>query len=143
MRYLAIDLGGKRTGLAMGSDAVSIVSPLDVVRGSDDASRLLGIEKAIHEHGPDALVLGLPLNMDDSEGPAAVKTRVFAELLRKRFKLEVHMVDERLSSFEADEALAGRTWAERRKTAGQDAIAAKLILERFLAEQQTGAGDRD
>ena len=133
MRYLAIDLGGKRTGLAVGSDAVSIVSPLDVVQGRDDAARLVGIAKAIDAHGPDALVIGLPLNMDDSEGPAAAKVRAFAGMLEQRFQLPVHFVDERLSSFEADEALAGRTRAERRKTAGQDAIAAKLILERFLA----------
>ena len=132
MRYLAIDLGNRRTGLAVGSDTVGLVSPVGVVQGKDDDARLTGIDAAVKEHAPDALVLGLPLNMDDTEGPAAKRARTFAQQLEQRFNLPVHLVDERLSSFEADEALAGKSKAQRRKTAGQDALAAKVILERFL-----------
>lgn len=132
MRYLSIDLGGKRTGLAIGSDVLGVATPLSVVEGQDDDARLHGIAEAIDEHAPDALVLGLPLNMDDSEGDAAQNTRRFARLLAERFGLQVHLVDERLSSFEADASTKGQTGKQRRKAPAQDAVAAKLILERFL-----------
>lgn len=135
MRYLAIDLGGKRTGLAMGSDVVGLVTPLRVIETTEEARLLAALDQVMDEQQPDALVLGLPLNMDDTEGPAAKKVRAFADRLVERYQLNIHFVDERLSSFEVDESQRGMTRADKRRGAGQDALAAKVILERFFQAQ--------
>lgn len=135
MRYLAIDLGGKRTGLAVGDDESGIVTPLEVANVGDDAQRLHAIGRAIDAQGPDALVLGLPLNMDGSPGPAAKAASAFAEVLRQRFALSVYLADERLSSAVADEQMARRGLTRGDKKARRDALAAATILRDFLENQ--------
>ena len=146
MRYLAIDLGDKRTGFAAGDDVVGLVQPLAVVEAHTRALQVKAALKAIDEHGPDRIVLGLPFNMDGTEGPRAKLVREFAAELaaqlprHSRMKVEFH--DERLSSFAAEEKLkrTGRTHGE--KKALRDALAACAILEDFLALQRgpgTGA----
>jgi putative transcription antitermination factor YqgF len=83
-------------------------------------------------HAPDALVMGLPLNMDGTEGPAAKDARAFAEQVQQRCGLVVHLQDERLTSFEADQRMArsGRTRGEKKEL--RDALAAAALLEDFL-----------
>ena len=71
MRYLAIDLGARRTGLATGDDETGIVSPGAVITTASATERLRQIGVAVRDEQPDALVLGLPLNMDGTAGPAA------------------------------------------------------------------------
>ena len=141
MRYLAIDLGDVRTGLAVGADSMKIASPAGVVEGRTDAMRLAGIKKAIDEHWPDALVLGLPLNMDDSEGPRVELVRAFAAQLQRRFDLPVHLVDERLTSAAADEAMSQTGFTRGQKKARRDALAAAAILRNFWGTRDRAAGD--
>ena len=90
------------------------------------------IAKAVQQHGPDAIVMGLPLNMDGSEGPAVQQARAFADEVRARTGLVVHLQDERLTSFEADQRMArsGRTHGEKKEL--RDALAAAALLEDFL-----------
>lgn len=132
MRYLAIDLGDKRTGLAVGDDVTGIATPLDVIvtASSDERQRLL--LRAIEDQAPDALVIGLPLNIDGSEGPAAGKSRTFAEALSARCSLPVHFVDERLTSVAADDQMARTGLTHKRKKNRRDALAAATILRDFL-----------
>jgi len=135
VRYLAIDLGDKRTGLAVGDDVTRIVSPVAVlhVPCSPDPERLLReIERSIEAHAPGAMVIGLPLNMDDTEGPQAAAVRAFGAALQQRTGLLVHFQDERLTSFQADQQLAqsGKTHKEKRSVA--DALAAANILRDFF-----------
>jgi putative holliday junction resolvase len=132
MRYLAIDLGGRRIGLAVGSDVTGIASPLEVVEARSDEQRLAAIAGAIEQQGPDALVLGLPLNMDGSEGGGAKLARAFADQCRQRFGLEVLLVDERLSSFAADEQMSQSGLTHGQKKARRDALAAAAILRTFF-----------
>lgn len=141
MRYLAIDLGDRRTGLAVGDEQSGIVSPVRVIdtRSGDERLRQLGV--AIEDEQPDALVLGVPLNMDGSVGPAAKKSQALAELLRERFGLAVHLVDERLTSAAADQQMARSGWTHGQKKARRDALAAAAILRDFL-ESLDGADDR-
>jgi putative Holliday junction resolvase len=131
MRYLAIDLGDKRTGVAAGDDVTGIVTPVQVVQ---TAPSLLQDElmKVIAAHKPDAIVLGVPLNIDGSDGPAAKKARAFGESLSQRARLPVHFQDERLTSYAADQAMnqTGRT--HKRKKELRDALAAAEILRDFL-----------
>lgn len=132
MRYLCIDLGDARTGIATGDDITHIVQPEAVIAERDAARRMDRIVAAIEEHGPDRLVVGLPLNMDDTEGPRAVSARAFGAELAERTGLSVAFHDERLSSFEADESLKGSGLSRKQKKKVQDAIAAATILEDFL-----------
>ncbi|MFW6039402.1 MAG: Holliday junction resolvase RuvX [bacterium] len=138
MRYLAIDLGEKRTGLAMGTDVTRQAQPLRVVEAGDETERLGAIEQAIGEYAPDALVLGLPLHMDGSEGPMAKQVRRFADQLGARLGLPVHLVDERLSSEAANSAMSQTGLTRGRKKRVRDAVAAATILRDFL-ERDGGA----
>jgi putative Holliday junction resolvase len=132
VRYLAIDLGAKRTGLAAGDDVVGLVQPVEVVQVPRGPALLDALARAIDRHGPDALVIGLPLNMDGTEGGATADVRAFGTALAGRVGLPVHYHDERLSSFEADQRMArsGRTHREKKEL--RDALAACAILEAWL-----------
>jgi putative Holliday junction resolvase len=131
MRYVAIDLGLKRTGLAVGDDVLRIASPLRVVEAAG-RPLLDAIARTIDEHGPDALVIGLPLNMDGSEGPPAAAARAFGGQLQQHTRLPVHYVDERLTSAAADDQLARTGLTHAQKKARRDALAAAAILQTFL-----------
>jgi len=132
MRYLAIDLGGKRTGLAVGDAETGIVTPLAVIEAGDDAQRIAGVRAAIDREGADALVLGLPLNMDGSVGPSAQLAQRFGEALGAAGGLPVHLHDERMTSERADELMARTGLTHGQKKARRDALAAAMILHAYL-----------
>lgn len=132
VRYLSIDLGGKRTGLAVGDDSTGIVTPLEVVTTAKPEPRLREIQRVIDQQGPDAMVIGLPLNMDGSEGPAAAAARAFGDTLRDRTGIDVRFHDERLTSHAADQAMARTGLTHGGKKARRDALAAAVILRDFL-----------
>jgi putative Holliday junction resolvase len=138
MRYLAVDLGAKRTGLAAGDDVVGLVQPVEVLMVPRGPALLDALARAVERHGPDELVVGLPLNMDGTEGGATADVRAFGAALAGRVELPVHFHDERLSSFEADQRMArsGRTHREKKEL--RDALAACAILESWLAERGAG-----
>ena len=138
MRYLAVDLGAKRTGLAAGDDVVGLVQPVEVLSVPRGPALLDALARAVERHGPDELVVGLPLNMDGTEGGATADVRAFGAALAGRVELPVHFHDERLSSFEADQRMArsGRTHREKKEL--RDALAACAILESWLAERGAG-----
>ncbi|MFM8817470.1 MAG: RuvX/YqgF family protein [Phycisphaerales bacterium] len=79
MRYLAIDLGAKRTGLAAGDDVVRLVQPVEVIDVPRGPALADALARAVERHGPDAVVIGLPLNMDGSEGAAAAEVRWYLD----------------------------------------------------------------
>lgn len=132
MRYLAVDLGAKRTGLAAGDDVTRLVQPVEVLQVPRGPALMDALAKAVDRHGPDAIVVGMPLNMDGSEGAAAKDVRAFAADLAARTRLPVHLQDERLTSFEADARMAqsGRTHKQKKEL--RDALAAAAILEDWL-----------
>lgn len=134
MRFLAIDLGDKRTGLAVGDDLIKLASPLRVIERplARPDSLLAEIAKAIAEYKPDALVLGLPINMDGTEGPRARIVRDFAENLGRHTSLPLHFQDERLTSDSADWDMAGTGLTRGQKKQRRDALAAAAILRDFL-----------
>ncbi|MBI1370721.1 MAG: Holliday junction resolvase RuvX [Planctomycetes bacterium] len=136
MRYLAIDPGDKRTGLAVGDDLTGHAGPVDVIETSDPATLLRGIAEAIEDQGPDELVVGVPYDMDGKEGAAAKKSLALALLLESHTGLVVHRVDERLTSFEADERMKQSGLTHKQKKSRRDAIAAAAILEDFLARRR-------
>jgi putative holliday junction resolvase len=132
MRILAVDLGDVRTGLAAGEDVTGTVQPLEVIVKRDEQRRLEKIAAAIADFGPDLILVGLPINMDDTEGPRAIAARSFGARLAERTGLPVDFHDERLSSFEADESLKGSGLTHKGKKKVQDAIAAANILQDWM-----------
>jgi len=135
-RYLAIDPGDKRTGLAVGDDVTGHAGPAGVIEAADPAALLRGLRQAIEEHGPDAIVVGVPYHMDGSEGPGARKALALAILLEEHTGLPVHRMDERLTSFEAEQMLHGQGLTHKQKKARRDALAATAILRDFLAARR-------
>jgi putative Holliday junction resolvase len=132
---LGIDLGGKRTGLAFAETLSGLVMPIEVLHASEGPALVSALDNAIREHGPHRLVIGLPLNMDGTEGPAAQKSRAMGENLQQRHGLPVEYQDERLTSFAAEADLAERKLNRRAKKNVADAHAAAEILRDWLAEQ--------
>lgn len=133
MRYLAIDHGARRIGLAICDAQETIASPLGVLDGRTDV--LARIAEIVQTQGVGAIVMGLPLNMDGSEGPQAAKARAFAEQVGRCVGLPVHFQDERLSSFEAKDKLGSAGLSGARQRELLDAVAAAEILRSFLEER--------
>jgi len=135
MRYLAVDYGAKRTGLAICDPAETLASPLAVIEGQKDLPKK--IAEVVEAENVEAIVLGLPLNMDDSAGPQAKLVFQFGEQLEKVLNIPIHFQDERLSSFSAAEKLASANFTMKKKKKRLDAIAAAEILEAFLEQKKT------
>ena len=134
MRYLAIDHGTKRTGLAICDSAETIASPLAVIQ--DRKELLKKIADVVESENVEAIVLGLPLNMDDSVGYQTKLVLEFAEELKAHLNIPIHFQDERLSSFGAEEKLTPAKLTRDKRKKRLDAVAAAEILEAFL-EQKT------
>ena len=133
MRYLCIDYGQKRTGLAVCDADETIASPLVVLDCPGNlVSAILDI---IKREEIDAIVIGLPLNMDDTQGHAVKIVRSFAESIGRCIDIPIHFQDERLSSFDAEKKLAGLDLTRKKKKKHLDAIAAASILQAFLDEK--------
>lgn len=131
-RFLAIDLGDRRTGLATGDDNTRLVSPLAVLEIPPGPELVKAILRSAEDYGADALVIGLPLNMDGTEGPRVKIVRTFCASLAAQTALPIHEQDERLSSYAAEGRLAqsGRTHGQKKRI--RDAMAAAEILGDFL-----------
>lgn len=135
MRIMGLDYGSKTVGVAVTDDLGLTAVSLEIIR-RDSEKRLrrtcARIEEIIKKRNIELIVLGLPLNMDDSEGERAAKSREFADILRRRTGLEVVMVDERLTTVEADELikLTGNHGRDRKEHI--DSMAAAIILEDYL-----------
>ncbi len=130
MRYLAVDYGLKRTGLAVCDAAETIASPYDVLQGQKGLAQR--IAQIVGSENIDAVVLGLPLNMDDSEGPQAKRVRAFAKELQAQIAVPIYFQDERLSSFGAEQKLEEIGLTKGKKRERLDALAAAEILQDFL-----------
>ena len=124
---LGFDYGTQKIGIAVGQTVTSTASALRVIPARDGIPDWRVIEKIIQEWKPDILVVGLPLNMDGTESDISKRARTFANRLTGRFSVPSVMVDERLSTREA------RAQAEQSEQV--DAIAARIILESWLAAQ--------
>jgi len=131
-RYLAFDIGDKRTGVAVGDDLLKQAGPVDMFETRDEADLLAHVTHAINTYGPDEIVVGLPLNMDGTEGPAAKRIHRLADAIQEKTGLVVHRFDERLTSFEADDQMRQSGLTRGQKKARRDALAAAAILRDFL-----------
>ena len=136
MHLLGIDLGDKRTGLAVADADFDIASPLKTIEISisRDAELASAIALEVRDQGASRVVIGLPLNMDDgSEGPQAKKVRAFGERLARELEgIEIVFHDERLTSEQADWEMSRSGLTHKQKKARRDALAAAAILRDYL-----------
>jgi len=132
MRYLGVDLGRARIGLALADDVLRTARPLRVVTRRSEAADLAAIGEAAREYEAERAVLGLPLNMDGTEGPSARLSRTFAPKLAAALGIPVELFDERLSTFEAETRLRDRGISVKDARSVVDAEAAAVILQGWL-----------
>ncbi len=132
-RFLGIDYGTKRIGVAVGDSTDRLATPVSTIEargGIDD--HVSRVEAVARDYGIDAFVVGLPKNMDDTEGKQAKLTRKFGSALAASSGKPVHYFDERLSSITAEELLQPAKLTRGKRKAVQDAVAAQVILQGFL-----------
>lgn len=134
MRYMAIDFGDKRTGLAVCDADETIASPLSVLVGQGALAER--IAEVINTQQIDGVVFGLPLNMDGTEGGRVKIVRKFAGELAAYIDVPVQFHDERLSSFDAEGKFAGSELTRKQKKRRLDAVAAAAILQSFLDDKR-------
>lgn len=132
MRIMAIDYGDARTGIAMSDLLCSIVGSTTVIHSRKDEKTIAEIQKLIQQNGVTELVLGLPRNMNGTEGPRAELCKGFAEKLREVTGLTVTMWDERRTTVEAHNILSAHNYHGQKRKNTVDAVAASLILEGYL-----------
>lgn len=135
MRYLALDLGQRRVGVALSDSIGMLARPLEVFERASRVADFAHIADLVLQHHVEAMVIGLPLQMDGNEGTQAAWVRNYTKALTKHVDLPVHFWDERLTTVEAEEIMRaqgkipGKDWI--------DAVAAAVILQSFLDAQHT------
>lgn len=134
---LAFDFGLKRIGIAIGESRLGQARALKTLAAEANDARFAAIGELIADWRPAHLVVGLPASMDGSEHAMSARCRRFAHQLEGRFGLPVSLVDERLSSMEAERRLgeAGMDWRSRKQAV--DACAAQIILQDYFNAQVT------
>ncbi|HVT89652.1 MAG TPA: Holliday junction resolvase RuvX [Tepidisphaeraceae bacterium] len=142
MRTLAIDLGTRRVGLALSDQNARLATPYEVLQITAPAQAINQILSIIQSEGVEKLVVGVPLNMDSSIGPAARSAIEWGRELSRQSNCPVVFVDERLSSYSADQQLndrkrAGEKLTRKRRKEQLDAVAAAGFLQDYLDHKLT------
>ena len=144
MRWLGVDYGEAKIGLALSDETGTIAQGLALIRRKGDASDVETVIATARERGAAAIVFGLPKNMDGTLGPAAAAAQRFAAALEERSGLPVHLWDERLTTRQAERAMIDAGVRRARRKAALDMAAATLILQGFLDHRAlTGGESRD
>lgn len=138
MKIMGIDYGDARTGVAVSDLLCSIVGTTYVVPSRNREKAMADILRLVKENQVGEIVVGLPKNMDGTEGPRAELCRAFAEELRQASNLPVAMWDERRTTVEAHNILSAHNYHGQKRKNTVDAVAASLILEGYLAFKKRG-----
>jgi len=138
-RILAVDWGHVTLGLAVSDDLRLTAQGLTSLRRVSEGKDLEVIGKYVRDLGVEAVVVGLPKNMDGSLGPSAEAARSFARSLEQALAIPVHMWDERLTTLSAERALLDAGMRRRERRAIVDQVAATMILQDFLDYRRAAA----
>ncbi|HEX9673546.1 MAG TPA: Holliday junction resolvase RuvX [Burkholderiales bacterium] len=133
---LAFDFGTKRIGVAVGDFETRLAHPLAAIAAVENRARFAAIGQLVAEWRPARLVVGIPVHADGTEHPVGRLARRFAQRLHGRFGLRAELVDERLTSREAEGLLRAAGARGARLKAGLDSVAAQRILESYFAGAQ-------
>ena len=137
-RILALDVGSRRIGVAV-SDALGITAQgLTTIQRKNKKTDYAALRAILEQYAISEIVVGFPLRMSGEGGPMAEQMTVFAEELRTKFALPVHLWDERLTSAEANRILRSTDMSIEKRAGAVDRMAAVLILQSFLAARQSG-----
>jgi len=136
-RILGIDLGTKRIGLALSDPTGTIATPLGKISFKDEPKFLAEIEKIVKEKEISEIVVGYPLRAKGEKGPEAVRAEQLAEKLKAGLGLPVHLCDERLTTWEAEQALRESDLSREQRKEVRDQVAAALILKSFLEQRRS------
>lgn len=138
-RVLGLDVGSRRIGVAV-SDALGITAQgLETLQRRNKRYDFEHLQRVIQEYDVREIVVGLPLRMSGAEGIQSDKMQVFAEDLRKRFRLPVHLSDERLTSAEANRLLRETDLSIEKRGKAVDRLAAVLILQGWMEQRAAAA----
>ena len=132
MRILGIDYGDARVGVAVSDPLGLTAQGVGTIKNTGRKFLMSELEKVLTQYKPERIVIGMPKNMDGTEGPRAEKSRMVAQRLTDATGLEVVLWDERRSSIEAHGILHANGRKEKKHRQTVDAVAASLILEGYL-----------
>lgn len=134
MRYIGLDLGTKTLGVAVSDKTETIASAITTLRFSENNPEevLDDLTKIIEEYKVEAIVIGLPKNMNNSLGFAAERTRNFVKILNNTYDIPVYEQDERLSSVTANNVLLQADISRKKRKSKVDTVAATVILQNYL-----------
>ena len=135
MRIAALDVGDARVGVAISDELGLTTRGIGVVRRRGGVQDLEAIARLLLPYHPGHVVVGLPLNMDGSEGPQAEKVRRFAARLAEHLELPIDFWDERLTTVEAETVMRETGIARRKRRGLVDQVAAAGILRSYLARR--------
>jgi len=139
-RVLGIDYGRVRIGLALSDPLRITAQPLEVVRRTGDDATFDAIARVIDEREVTHIVLGLPLQLDGEEGPAAKEVRAFAVKLGERFETPIELWDERLSTAQAERAMLDADLSRAQRKKRRDKVAAQIFLQSWLNVHRNDEG---
>jgi putative Holliday junction resolvase len=129
---MGIDYGVKRIGIAISNPERTMSVPLTVIEVKPDSSHLKAVEKIANDYKVEEIIIGMPYNMDGTEGDSSKKAMAFSELIKTRLEIPVKYYDERLTTFEAHNLLASINMDNRKRLKVVDSLAAKIILQGYM-----------
>lgn len=133
MRYLGLDLGSRTLGMAISDSLGMIASSYKIVRHNEEYERLIDdVYATVQEKKIEAIVLGLPKNMNNSIGPRGELSFQFKEMLEKRLNIPVYLEDERLTTRQAENILISNDASRKKRKKVIDSMAATIILQSYL-----------
>lgn len=133
MKIMGLDYGDARTGVAISDLLCTLVGATTVLPSRNEEKLLADVVRLTKENGVGTIVVGLPRNMDGTEGPRAEACRAFAEKVKEITGVDVEMWDERRTTVEAHQILSDHNYHGKKRKNTVDAVAASLILEGYLA----------
>ena len=140
MRILALDIGRKRTGIAVSDATGSVASPVKVLPSEEVFSNARSFRRILEDYEPELLVAGLPVSLDGSVNEHAGWVREMAEKVAEAAALPLELADERLSSAEAKRAMREQGMSERDMRGKLDMVAASLFLQSYLDARNAKPG---
>ena len=132
MRYLGLDLGTKTLGLAISDKTNTIATPFKTLHYESYEELVVELKKIVEEKEIGEFVLGYPKNMNNTLGPAVERTETFKNVLESNFNLPIVLIDERLSTVEAENILIQMDTSREKRKKIIDSYAAAIILDTFL-----------
>lgn len=139
MRTLGLDYGSKTVGVAVTDELGLTAQGVEIIKRSRPTKlrkTLARIQKLVEDYDVEKIVLGLPLNLDGTEGDRVAKTKAFAELVKVKTGLDIEFEDERLTTIEAQEILIDLGKSEEEWDEYIDMVAAVIILEQYMAHHK-------